>query len=69
VFFKKIIGGGLWCFFRGILEKRVFRDGFLMVRTWWNVWLLWCFDGHFSVSKNMSLFENIFSVFPEMGIR
>jgi hypothetical protein len=28
-------------FLMGVLGKRVFRGGVLMVNLWWNAWLLW----------------------------
>jgi hypothetical protein len=31
----------LRAFLMGVLEKRVFLGGFLMVNSWWNAWLLW----------------------------
>jgi len=47
-------------FLRGVLEKRVFFGGVLMVKTWWNVAKLWREGGPYFQMKNKPLFQNIF---------
>jgi hypothetical protein len=42
----------------------VFFDGKNVVKLWWIRGELWCIDGHFFLSKNLPLLENIFLEFP-----
>ena len=42
-------------------------DGKFVVNSWWIDGETWCVDGHFSSTKNLSLFEYLF--FEREGLR
>jgi hypothetical protein len=68
-FFSIFFGLDNQRFFRGFWQKRVAERGFLMVNLWWIAGESWCVDGHFSGSKNMPLFPDLFSSDSHFGSR
>jgi hypothetical protein len=53
-------GAGLPGFCWGFWQKRGAERGFLMVNLWWIAGESWYVDDHFSDSKNMPLFQDLF---------
>ena len=39
-----------------------------MVKLWWFAGGMWCFDGRFFSIEKLSLFEDLFSTIPILGI-
>ncbi|MBB5318308.1 hypothetical protein [Tunturibacter empetritectus] len=50
------------CFWMGLGEKEVFRYGFWVVKTWWDMWLMWCFNPVFAEAEKYATFSNYFFV-------
>jgi hypothetical protein len=53
----------LRAFLMGVLEKRVFLGGFLMVNSWWNAWLLWSIKLVCARDEKHATFSNLFFAF------
>ncbi|WP_158944439.1 hypothetical protein [Granulicella sp. S190] len=51
----------------GFCGNRVFGDGFLVVRSWWNVWLRWFFSNHFFGAEKCAIFSGFILGFSILG--
>jgi hypothetical protein len=57
---RNLFGGGGTLFLLGFGKNVVVERGFLVVKLWWIAGESWEVDGHFSGSKNMPLFPDLF---------